>query len=48
MLAYGILEAIPINYRPILIDGAVEAAYPFSTTLLILCVIPTLVEQANR
>ena len=39
---------IPINYRPILIGGFLEASYPSSTTLLVLCVMPTLVEQINR
>ena len=39
---------IPINYRPILIEGIMEASYPSSTTLLVLCVMPTLWEQANR
>ena len=39
---------IPINYRPILIDGAAEASYPSSTTLLVLSVMPTLVFQADR
>lgn len=48
ILAYGLFEMIPINYRPILIDGRMEASYPSSTTLLILCVMPTLVEQMNR
>lgn len=27
-------EVVPINYRPILIDGVMEASYPSSTTLL--------------
>lgn len=46
----GILhfEIIPINYRPILINGIMEASYPSSTTLLVLCVMPTLVEQIQR
>jgi len=38
----------PINYRPVLIDGFMEASYPSSTTLLVLCVMPTLMEQAER
>ena len=48
ILAYLIFEIIPINYRPILIEGRMEASYPSSTTLLVLCVMPTLVEQAAR
>ena len=48
ILGYLIFEMIPINYRPILIEGIMEASYPSSTTLLVLCVMPTLWEQANR
>lgn len=45
---YLIFEMIPINFRPILIDGRLEASYPSSTTLLVLSVMPTLVFQTNR
>ena len=48
ILGYLIFEMIPINYRPILIEGFLEASYPSSTTLLVLCVMPTLMEQVNR
>ena len=48
ILAYFIFEIIPINYRPILINGVMEASYPSSTTLLVLCVMPTLIEQIQR
>lgn len=41
-------EMIPINYRPILIEGIMEASYPSSTTLLVLSVMPTLMLQVNR
>ena len=46
--AYLLFEMIPINYRPVLIEGFIEASYPSSTTLLVLCVMPTLSEQINR
>lgn len=46
--AYVVFEVIPVNYRPILIEGVMEASYPSSTTLLVLCVMPTLVEQIDR
>ena len=46
--AYLIFEMIPINYRPILIDGIAEASYPSSTTLLVLSVMPTLSFQGSR
>ncbi len=45
---YLIFEMIPINYRPILIDGFLEASYPSSTTLLVLSVMPTLILQIRR
>lgn len=48
IFGYLIFEMIPINYRPILIEGFMEASYPSSTTLLVLSVMPTLVEQVNR
>ena len=44
---YLFFEMIPINYRPILIEGRMEASYPSSTTLLVLNVMPTLIFQAN-
>ena len=45
---YLIFEMIPINYRPVLIEGRLEASYPSSTTLLVLSVMPTLWSQVNR
>ena len=38
-------ETCVINYRPVLIDGILEASYPSSTTLLVLCVMPTAMMQ---
>ena len=38
-------EICPINYRPLLIQGKLEASYPSSTTLLVLCVMPTAMMQ---
>ena len=46
--AYLIFETIPINYRPIPIDGVMEVSYPSSTTLLVLAVMPTLKFQIDR
>ena len=45
---YLIFEMVPVNYRPILIDGYLEASYPSSTTLLVLSVMPTLKFQTDR
>ena len=44
---YFIFESVPINYRPILINGVMECSYPSSTTLLELGVMPTLIFQAK-
>ena len=45
---YLIFEMIPVNYRPVLIEGRLEASYPSSTTLLVLAVMPTLIFQVCR
>lgn len=45
---YLAFEMIPINYRPVLINGHMEASYPSSTTLLVLSVMPTLVFQVRN
>ena len=38
-------EILVINYRPILINGILEASYPSSTTMLVMCVMPTAILQ---
>ena len=38
LLVYILFEKVVINYRPILIDGELEASYPSSHTILSLCV----------
>ena len=48
ILCYLGFEAVPVNYRPVWIEGRLEASYPSSTTLLVLSVMPTLVLQTNR
>ncbi len=45
---YLFFEMVPVNYRPVLIDGYLEASYPSSTTLLVLSVMPTLKFQTDR
>ncbi len=48
ILGYLFFEMVPINYRPVLIEGRIEASYPSSTTLLVLSVMPTIAFQADR
>ena len=47
MAAYIFFEIVIINYRPTLIDGYLEASYPSSTTMLVMCVMPTAAMQLN-
>ena len=47
ILCYLLFEMVPINYRPVLINGVMECSYPSSTTLLVLGVMPTLIFQAK-
>jgi len=43
--AYLFFESVVINYRPVLINGYLEASYPSSTTMLVMCVMPTAIMQ---
>ena len=41
MAVYILFETVTVNYRPVLINGILEKSYPSSTTLLVMCVMPT-------
>lgn len=45
---YLFFENFVINYRPVLINGILEASYPSSTTLLVTCVMPSSAILLNR
>ena len=47
LAVYLFFEEYVVNYRPVLISGYLEASYPSSTTLLVLCVMPTANMQLN-
>lgn len=44
-ILYLVFEECVINYRPVLINDFLEASYPSSTTLLVLCVMPAAMLQ---
>ncbi len=45
MAFFLFFEVVVINYRPVLIEGELEASYPSSTTMLVMCVMPTAMLQ---
>ena len=47
MAAYLFFEYVVVNYRPVLIEGVLETSYPSSTTMLVMCVMPTAILQLN-
>ena len=47
MATYLVFEIVVINYRPTLIEGYLEASYPSSTTMLVMCVMPTAAMQLD-
>lgn len=48
IVAFAFFEFNVINYRPTLIEGRLEASFPSSTTMLVMCIIPTAIMHFNR
>lgn len=47
MAIYVVFEIFVVNYRPVLINGCLEASYPSSTTTLVICVMSSALIQFN-
>lgn len=48
MAVYLFFEYNVVNYRPVLINNVLEVSYPSSTTMLVMCVMPTAMLQFRR
>lgn len=48
MALYLLFEVWAINFRPVMINGFLEASYPSSTTLFVLFVMSTAIIQLNK
>jgi len=48
LAVYAFFEIVVVNCRPVLIEGILEASYPSSTTVLVLCVMSTAAMQLHE
>ena len=47
IFVYLFFEKVIINYRPVMMNGILEASYPSSHTMVVICIMATGVKQLN-
>ena len=47
-IVYLVFEVVVINERPVLVDGALEASYPSSHTMLSICILSSAIIEFNK
>lgn len=48
IIVYIIFEVLIVNYRPILVDGVLEASYPSSHTMIVICFLSSTILLINK
>lgn len=47
IVVYIIFEVLVVNYRPVLVDGVLEASYPSSHTMIVICFLSSTILLIN-